>query len=410
MKKILNKIFSIFNFRQDLTLKLVSLLFAVLFWVFVMDKENPVVTRTLFNVPVAYSGEVRQNLVLTSAPKYYANVEISGRRNSVLAMRSDSVSLFVSLAHLKDGSNHPSIEYATNLADVNITKIYPETIKVDTEQIIRAQRPVIYILRTPFGEAYRNSAIALSPSELVIEGPRSLVASVASLNVDIDAASITESKDFQVIAEPINSLGERVEGITISADTVTAKATAVKEKVVPVVYRYEDRTDENFEFKSFSVSSASVTVRGNPASVDAVSSVSAETVIINDLSDASGVLQITPIEGISIIGEEIRYRAELDRYDTVRFELTPQNVEYLNLGEGFDATTEDFLVSVNIRLPEEEKDRLNASGFKLIADLNDLEEGRHRMIAKLEAELPEKAKLQSEEEIEIHVNITKKGE
>lgn len=406
MKNVLGKILSIFNLRQDLTLKLVSLLLAVLFWAFVMDKENPVITRTFYNLPVTYTGELKNDLVIASAPKYYSNVEITGRRNSVLATRSDSIGLYVNLSALKDGTNNPLVEYSTKLNDITITKIYPENVRVDLEQVISAPKSVVYTFSTPFQEAYADSTIFISPSELIVNGPRSLVAGVTALHTQLNAAEITESKDFQLVVEPVNSLGERVEGVWLSSNTVTATVRSIKERTVPVSYRYVDETGDNYELSRFTLGANYVVIKGEPEVVDGIAKIEAIPVVITDPKNARGTLQIEPIQGVSIQGiEQLTYSAEFIEFVERELEFGFSDLAFENLGEDLAVEAVDVRIVIRVRGAKSELEKIGKDNFQLRVDLAGLEEGAHDVDATVTAELPSKVTHEVVSGIPLNIQI-----
>lgn len=409
MKKLIQKILSVLNIKHDLTLKFISLVLAIFFWIFVMDKENPIVTRTFYNIPVSYAGEVKDGLVISSAPKYYSNIEVSGRRNSVLATKSDAFDLRIDLSVLNDGKNEAEIEYIPNFNDISIDRVSPSVVSVVLEKIIRTEKPVYYALTSSFPDSLAKSEVSIEPSQVTITGPRSLVAAVVSLTANVDAASIADSAAFEVELIPVNSLGERVEGVTPEVSVATVQVKSVREKSVPVVYEYEDKTGENLEFMRFIVSSGTAVIQGSPRVIDGIESLKTEKVVIESLETAAGTFVFVPVEGVTILNaDQFKYRAEYTEYIETDFPYPVTGIRLDGLADGYEVRFGDLSeLTVRIRCEQQTAERLNAKDFRLSLDLTGLEEGEHLLKPDLHYPTGEKLSCRLLPEESVKVTIVK---
>lgn len=382
MKTFFGKFLAMLNIKNNFAMKVISLVSAIFFWIFVMDTENPVVTRTFYNVPIVYAGEADPGLVISNAPTYYSNIEISGRRNSVLASRSESFVLKVNLSGLKDGSNEAEIEYSTHLNDINIDRVSPSSVVVTLEKVIRVEKPVYYNKISNFDSSLSRSELTIEPTKMMVTGPRSLVAGVSSVIANIDVSEIEGSSQIEIPLFPVNSLGEKVEDVTLEKESALITVHAVREKEVPFIYEYHDNSDENHNLTRFIISANTVKIIGDPSVVDAISSLKADPIVVTGPEDASGNVEFEPIEGVTFLNAEgIRYQAEFAEIIEKNLRLTSNDFKYELLSDGFvakvDSSSELIIV---VRGLKETVDMIKTSDFGVKLDLNQLEEGEH-MIA-----------------------------
>lgn len=382
MKTFFGKFLAMLNIKNNFAMKVISLVSAIFFWIFVMDTENPVVTRTFYNVPIVYAGEADPGLVISNAPTYYSNIEISGRRNSVLASRSESFVLKVNLSGLKDGSNEAEIEYSTHLNDINIDRVSPNSVVVTLEKVIRVEKPVYYNKISNFDSSLSRSELTIEPTKMMVTGPRSLVAGVSSVIANIDVSEIEGSSQIEIPLFPVNSLGEKVEDVTLEKESALITVHAVREKEVPFIYEYHDNSDENHNLTRFIISANTVKIIGDPSVVDAISSLKADPIVVTGPEDASGNVEFEPIEGVTFLNAEgIRYQAEFAEIIEKNLRLTSNDFKYELLSDGFvakvDSSSELIIV---VRGLKETVDMIKTSDFGVKLDLNQLEEGEH-MIA-----------------------------
>ncbi len=386
MKKFLKSLLSMFNFRHESATKIISILLAVLFWIFVMDKENPVITRVFYNVPVSYAGSVDSELVISSAPKYYANVEISGRRNSVLAVRSDYLSLSIDLSKLVEGTNNAEIDISSTFNDVTVVGISPSNAAVVLEKVISAAKPVNYYLTAPFDETLSTSVVKVNPTQVVVSGPRSLVSRVVELVGYIDASEISESKTFELLVTPIDSMGEAVNGVSTSGNTVTAMISAVRTKTVPVKVDYTDETDEGYELHEFKLDATEAKISGDPQYVDSVSELRASPVAVTGNENVAGRLVFDYSQNITIHNEEtLTYSAEVLKIENSDLSYDVSEVAIVGLAENLTAKLQEgFNITITLRGIAPAISGIKKSDFSLSVDLSGYDAGTHTVELRIE--------------------------
>lgn len=412
MKKFLEKFWALLNIKNNFAMKVVSLILAIFFWIFVMDKENPIVTRTFYNVPIVYAGYADPGLVVSSAPTYYSNIEISGRRNSVLATRSDSFVLKVNLSGLKDGRNEATIEYSTHLNDINIDRVSPSNVVVTLEKVIDVEKPVYYNRISDFDDSLSRSEITIEPTATLVTGPRSVVAGVTALIANVDVSEIRRSTEIDIPLIPINSLGEKVEGVSMPRDSAKVKIKAVREKVVPFTYEYRDDTDKNHKVIRFIVSANTVRIIGDPDIIDEIDSLKAIPVVITRPDNAEGILRFQPIDGLTVLNaDQIRYQAEYEESLEADLKFTAKDFAVINLAEGLVATADEFAeVVVHIKGVKDVVEKTKIRDFSLSLDLKDLEAGEHFVVPRLEYLSEAGLFFEIPEVTPVKVIITKKTE
>lgn len=391
MKKVLKKIGSVFNFKHEPVLKIVSVLLALVFWVFVMDQENPITSRVLYSVPVSYVGEVPADYVVVDSPNYYSSVEIKGRRNAVLAARPSDFTLTIDLTKLREGSTITDIQSTNILEDVEIVSLKPSTGKVVIEKIISESKPVQYALSSKFEDSLARSVITLSPSEVVVSGARSVVNRVKNLQLVIDAASIGESKIFEAVIVPRDNNGGIVEDVRLGRKSVTVTVQAIREKAVRVEAKYEAEIADGFAIESFVVPNETAIIYGDANLVDSISVIEAEPPMITGSESIEDALVFNLPEGVFIQEpEKLVYRATIKPIVERELFIDGMEMAVENLGEGLVAEITpppseseeegeepetSWPITILIRGLESEIRKIHADDFELSVDLAELTPG-----------------------------------
>ncbi len=377
-KRILKKLLSGLSIKHNFTFKVLSLVFAILFWVYVMEKVNPEVTRIFYNVPVSYVEQSSQNLIIIDSAPFFADVEISGRRNDVLSTRTDSLPLFIDYGKLEEGDNLVEVECNTYMDNVVINQITPSEIFVKTEKIISAPKRCEYRLEEPFSDDLSKSKIKLSPAEIVIRGPRSKVNATKSLVAFITKDQMTESSDIDLVVKPLDASGQEVEDVVMTSDSVRASVNLIKTKNVPIIFEYEDKTDQGFLVEEFDLSKDYVLIYGDPEVVDSTYKIKTSDVIVEGYESVEEPVEFVLPAHIAVENEqEYKYKAKVEPVVSEDYVMDSFKVLVVNLEKGLTAEVEDSDVVVTLSSSENILSTVDKDDIVLKVDAEGFGEGTY---------------------------------
>ena len=196
VRQIIDK-FSSIRRPKNWVLKLVSLLFALFLWYFVVGEDKVDMNVT---IPVEIVNLPRE-LVISNQFKKQLEVTISGQRSLIRGMTEQHISRTIDLSKASPGTvviqNHPdSISLPRGLS---ILRIQPPTITLLLDRLIQKELPIKPILVGKLDDNYKLESVTADPPTLEISGPQSILGIEQILNTSpIDINGLSQSTVKQV--------------------------------------------------------------------------------------------------------------------------------------------------------------------------------------------------------------------
>lgn len=156
---------------ENLTLKLISLAFAVVLWFFVMGERRHEVSHI---VPVTYKG-VPEGLIIANQVPGSVEVAVSGPRALLSHLAPGDMSIVVSLEGAEAGvTSFKRLEESLALpTGLTVTRVSPAYVDVKLERIRDKQVPVRVILSGEPAAGFRVRSLRVSPSRVTVSGAES---------------------------------------------------------------------------------------------------------------------------------------------------------------------------------------------------------------------------------------------
>ncbi len=184
-------------------LKLLSLFFALLLWLFVMGEQKAEVGYTvpleLKNLPV--------NLVVANEVPSLVDVRISGPRTLLSNLQPSALSMSVDLEGLQPGlTTFKRLDQNLNIPSMlRVSRLSPSYVEVKLERLRQKTVPVRVLISGDLATGAILKTVKATPATVVIEGAESEVKNVGMVETEmIDISAVQES--FTLIL-PINYRG-----------------------------------------------------------------------------------------------------------------------------------------------------------------------------------------------------------
>ena len=222
MEKLVRQIidnFSSVRRPKNWVLKLVSLLFALFLWYFVVGEDkvdmNVTIPVEIVNLP--------RDLVISNQFKKQLEVTISGQRSLTRGMTSQHISRTIDLSKASPGTvviqNHlDSIKLPRGLS---ILRVQPPTITLLLDRLIQKELPIKPILVGKVHNSYKLQKVTADPPTLVISGPQSILGAEQDLRtspIDINDLNGSAVKQVPLALKPAiaDLIGEPVVAVRIN--------------------------------------------------------------------------------------------------------------------------------------------------------------------------------------------------
>lgn len=207
---------------NNLSLKLIALLSAVLLWTAV--SREPVI-EIGFNVPVEFH-EVPEDLEITTEVVPQAQVRLRGPSRRVREMTAADVHVVVDLGSIRPGERTFDLT-ATQVRvpfGVEVMQVVPAHIRLTFDRRSSRMIPVHPRVTGSFPTGYGILSVKAQPAEIAVIGPERRVAALdAALTDAVDATGVVGSATFTTNAYVTDPLVRELKPAPIRVTVVTGK-------------------------------------------------------------------------------------------------------------------------------------------------------------------------------------------
>lgn len=221
--------------RNNLGMKLFSLLLAIIIWGVVHNQADPLVERR--RTVMVEAVDVPPQLAVASIDPAEVMVTIRGRMSDFSRLDFSNFRLVASVAGTGVGVQSAQLKIEGLPSNLEIRQMSRTMARVELDAVITATRPVHISVRGRPAEGFTADAMTVRPNEATISGPSSHVQNVARVvaEVDLSGRSTSEAAQVTLVARDASSLP--VSGVQIDPPvaSVMVQLRQVNSKTVPVV-------------------------------------------------------------------------------------------------------------------------------------------------------------------------------
>ena len=177
-------------FKKDITIKICSVLIAMLFWLYVYNTSNPFTTATFSNVPLKIENEdflSRNGYIVKN--KYITNIDVTvrGRQNAVNKVRESNFDAVLDFSQIKSVSDKELniIGPFCDLKDVVIESHTPQAIDIELVKSKNNTFQVQIVSNITLKPGYKILKITGNPDTIRIISEEVLIDSVDSIKAVI---------------------------------------------------------------------------------------------------------------------------------------------------------------------------------------------------------------------------------
>ncbi|HEY5584641.1 MAG TPA: CdaR family protein [Ruminiclostridium sp.] len=394
-------------FKKDLTLKILSIVFAMFIWFAV----NPVKT-SYYTVPLTVINEESlrsKGLVLnTKAYQKYVVISVRDRGDVLDAIKDTDFVATLDLSKVKTVEDKVvDLEAPEYLGRENINAnnidLKPKSIKLDLGKI--EENPFIVQIETsgklPTG--YEIISKTAEPDTVSIQALDTVINSVGSVKVEVDVSGLNRTLEIQKECKVFNKKGEEMPEL---AKKLTVNIKIEVGKRVPVIPITKGILAKDFIEGVHTVKPEKILITGDLDLMDGVNEVKTEPVDIENATktfSAQVLLQLP--EGIRLVSStrEVGVTVEIIPLLVRNMELLAENITIE--GKKIDGTVDyEITPPVTIKLKGKVEDLNIVTISSLLASINvdGLADGTHNV--PLKVNLP--SNITQVEEVLVPVKIT----
>lgn len=189
---------------ENWILKLLSLIFALVLWFFVMGERRQEIG---FSVPLKLEN-IPQDLMLANEVPNLIDVRISGPRTLLMNLSPQDISISVDLKDLKPGlTSFKRLDEKLNIPSaLKVTRLSPSFVDVKLERIKEKQVPVVVNIEGAPADGYRLVETSLNPAKVTVVGAEGELKDIRE--VVTEAISVTDVTESFSLMVPLNYQGK----------------------------------------------------------------------------------------------------------------------------------------------------------------------------------------------------------
>ncbi len=309
--------------RDNLGLKILSLIIALLLWLLVVNVSKPEITD-MKTVILEIENQDAFDKEAKTWQIDHDKVKITYRVRSDVAS-SVKASDFRAYINLQDYSITGSVPVYVEILNgkdalIDDVAATPQVIKVSIEDIQEKKFTIDSKVTGNPADGFTIAATTTSPEVIYATGPVSEIGRIFSIGIVADVSGLEENKDGS--AKPIlydaNGNEIQVQNVKLSQEDISYSVTVHKKKSVNLLSSVSGLPAEGFRYESTTVSPGSIELASTPVKIDSMNSFDLPVVDIEGASE--NVVQTFDIRDYLPTGVEL---AQQDHEVTVTVRIEP---------------------------------------------------------------------------------------
>ncbi len=273
---------------------ILSIIIAVVIWVYVDYETNDNYTTWITNIPVTFDGEDtlenRGLMILHDESQETVNLRVSGKRATIMKLDRSNITITVKTSQIT-GAGEQELEYTISYprtvseSSVTVVNKSVETITVTVMAETTATIPVKSTFTGSVATGYRAGEIVCSPEEITVSGPEEIVETVSYALVTVSNESVTESiaADYTFTLMDENDEEVDTSTLTCSTDTIAVSMNVGQTKALELQVTVAEGGGATEDDVTIEISPSTITVAGDSSTLAEIDSIDLGTIDLSEI-------------------------------------------------------------------------------------------------------------------------------
>lgn len=338
---------------KDTTLKILSVVFAIILWFYVITEQNPVTVKSITEIPIELINmnylDRNDFVLMSNIESFKLSVSANGKKSILDSMSKTSVKVTADMS----GVNNEGI----NIIPINISGI-PEgvtwkpslsSIEVVVEPKISSQLAVQVDI---MGEPYLGLASMMpiiDPADVLVSGPISIVNKVAYAKADIDVTGANSDISKNLSVRLFDKEGNEVTNVEFQPKRVNVQVPISNTKRLPIQFDLEDIPAVGYMVTNTYYYPKEVIVTGKQEVLENIEYLKTEKINLTNLTESldKEIGLIMPL-GLELVNkaESIRINVEIEEIITRSVSINDIGIRNLDKNYAHEPINETIYLSV----------------------------------------------------------------
>ena len=358
--------------KNNSKIKIISLLSAMVLWMYVMAIVDPEETKLFENIPVTITNKNELNerdLVIYPEQDLTTNIYVTGKLSNLKKVTKDDINVYGQINNPLEGNNEIYLKVSTSQR-VNYDFKNPVMI-VTLEKIISEDKSIKVDITGSGKNNVDNIMLQDNIDKVSVSGPRSLVNKVKRVVGTVKVNGELNDFSQSIKLEPVDANGKVVEGIELEKDSVNVNITLLTQKTVPIILKLSDNSESGV---NYTMSQNTVTIKGKKDIVDSINNIETQPVKLSEiLPGTSKDIYLQVPSGITIETKYITINKNSEENTLEEYTYTAKDIEIRNNTENIDKSKIKIPNSINVSIEYlQSEGSINKDDIKLYIDLNEV--------------------------------------
>lgn len=373
--------------KHKIVVFFISLLAAVIFWLFVVTTVAPDTIGTVGGINVSMIGDTTleaRGLMVTSLDNETVWVELQTSRATLSKLNSGNMNATLDVSRITEAGDY----------DLSYSVYYPDTVNTGDIQLLRKSTDKIHVTVSAIatktlpmelqwsgqvqeGYLFDEGQVSFEPDSVTLQGPDYEVNEVARVVAAYDVSDLTEPVSLQTEPIFLDALGNEItlsDLTTVSTSEISMTVPVSQYKDLELLVELSYGAGVSEENSEVTLDHDTIRVSGDAEVIDALGeSITLGTI---DLTQAvEGQEYVFPLhlpKGVQNISGEQIITAKVHFTGLIYRNYSVTDIELQNQPEDFDVELSTRTVTVRLRGSKSVLDAISAEDIHVQADLSNI--------------------------------------
>lgn len=359
--------------HKNTKIKIISLLSAIVLWMYVMAVVDPEDTKLYENIPITITNlnEIKDlGLVVDPDDNLVTSVYIKGKLSDLQKISANNIDVYGTVSNPIEGQNQLYLRASVN--DKVTTEFKSDTIVINLEKSIEEEKNITVNITGVYKD--NVDKVDLDKTKVVVSGPRSSVDSVKYVQATFDAnKESVDTKSTELELKALDSEMNEVDHVTLEFNTVTAKVSYFQQKQVKINPIFSSNESNLVQDQDFTIIPSEINIKGKSDVINNIDSINTKMINVDELGTNNKIVDLDIPDGINADKDSVTIKLiNKNKTKNSTFIYSGDDINLLNNEE--DVSINDFEIPDDIIVKiqyDNDSDRISKNDLKLYLDLSE---------------------------------------
>ena len=359
--------------HKNTKIKIISLLSAIVLWMYVMAVVDPEDTKLYENIPITITNlnEIKDlGLVVDPDDNLVTSVYIKGKLSDLQKISANNIDVYGTVSNPIEGQNQLYLRASVN--DKVTTEFKSDTIVINLEKSIEEEKNITVNITGVYKD--NVDKVDLDKTKVVVSGPRSSVDSVKYVQATFDAnKESVDTKSTELELKALDSEMNEVDHVTLEFNTVTAKVSYFQQKQVKINPIFSSNESNLVQDQDFTIIPSEINIKGKSDVINNIDSINTKMINVDELGTNNKIVDLDIPDGINADKDSVTIKLiNKNKTKNSTFVYSGDDISLLNNEE--DVSINDFEIPDDIIVKiqyDNDSDKISKNDLKLYLDLSE---------------------------------------